>query len=195
MKSRIVLTALLAAVLVMPVSTTLGADQDVDVQVFPANTLAIEVQDQLGFAMVPGQVNVQPFWMQVTNTTGGAWQVTVDGADLGSYDWTDCDEWGCHTRILSDLLFTIPKSNIVVTGGDACWTGEGCDPATDGVVTAYSPALSDTGAVLIMEGTSEAWGSFGFGPPPYDPSVQLTIPGDAVPAMYWTTLTYTITAP
>jgi hypothetical protein len=195
MKSRIFVVAMMTALLVMPATTALGADQDVDVQVFPANTLAIEVQDQLGFAMVVGQTNSQSFWMQVTNTTSGAWQVTVDGNDLASYDWTDCDEWGCYTRVPTDPLNTIPKSNVVVTGGDFCWSGEGCDPAADGLVTAYSQALSDLGPVLIMQGTAEAWGSFGFGPAPYEPTVELTIPADAATAMYWTTLTYTIMAP
>ena len=193
MKARIFLVAMMTVVLMMP-AAVLGADQDVDVQVFPANTLAIEVQDQLGFAMVPGQTNVQPFWMQVTNTTSGAWQVTVDGNDLQSYDWTDCDEWGCDTRIPTDPLNTIPKSNVAVTGGDSCWFGE-CDPAADPVVTAYAAALSEVGPVLIMEGTAEAWGSFGFGPPPYEPTIGLTIPADAVTAQYWTTLTYTIMGP
>lgn len=193
MKSRIVLAAVVAAVLVMPVSTALGADQDVEVHVYPANTLAIEVQDQLGFDLVPGTSNLQPFWMQVTNTTAGGWQVLVDGNDLQSFEWTDCDEWGCYTRGPSDPLFTIDKSNIVVTGGDFCWTGEGCDPTADSLVTAYSQALSDVGAVLIMEGT--AWGSFGFGPAPYDPSVELTLPAETAAAQYWTTLTYTIMAP
>ncbi|MEX2184723.1 MAG: hypothetical protein WEC14_09775 [Chloroflexota bacterium] len=188
MRSRIALISLLAVVLMIPAVPAYGAEQDVDVQVYPANVLGIEVQDQIGFGLVVGQAATQPFWMQILNSTEGGWQVTVDGADLQSYDWQYCDEWGCHDRVPTDPVSTIDKSNVVVTGGDFCW-GD-CDPATDDVITKYSQALGAEPA-LIMEGTVEAWGPFGVGPP-YDPSVQLSIPAEAAPNQYWTTLTYTI---
>jgi hypothetical protein len=188
MKSRILVAAFMAAALALP-APALGADQDVDVQVLPANALGISVQEGLGFAIVIGESATQPFGMGITNTTGGGWIVTVDGPDLQSYTWGQCDETGCYDRILTGN--TIPKSNVVVTGGDASWSED--DAATDSTITPYSVALGDN-PVTIMEGTADAWGMFGFGPP-HDPTVQVTIPAGSAYDQYYTTLTYTIMAP
>lgn len=189
MRSRFALVSLLAVVLMIPAAPAYGADQDVDVQVYPANALAINVQEGLGFGLVAGQVATQGFWMEILNSTAGGWQVTVDGADLQSYWWENCNEWGCDGRNLTDPLYTIDKSNVVVTGADTSF-GDG-DPASDPVITRYTEPLG-VAPVLIMEGTVDAWGQFGF---QSEPTVQLTIPSDAQPNQYWTTLTYTIMAP
>ena len=187
MKSRVFLVAIATAVLLMPATTVFGADQDVDVQVLPADTLGINIHNGIGFAIEIGESATQPFGMDITNTTDGGWFVTVDGPDLQSYEWANCDEMGCYDRTVTGN--TIPKSNVVVTGGDACWTNE-CDPATDSTITSSAVALGDN-PVTIMEGTSEAYGLFGFGEP-YDAKVQVTIPAGSVYGQYFTVLTYTI---
>jgi hypothetical protein len=188
-RRRIILAAVMTAVLSMP-SAALAADQDVDVQVLPANALGIAVQEGLGFAIQLGGSATQPFMMNITNTTSGGWIVTVDGPDLQSYSWEYCDETGCYNR--QPTGNSIPKSNVVVTGADTCWNQ--CEsPAADPRITSYSVALG-ANPVTIMEGTVDAWGMFGFGPGE-DPTVQLTIPAETVYDQYYTTLTYTIMAP
>jgi hypothetical protein len=191
MKLRLLAAVVMAVAMAMP-APTLAADQDVDVQVHPANTLGISVQEGLGFQMAVGDTQLQPFNMEVQNTTAGGWNVTVAGADFQSYFWLDCDEYGCYNRTLTDPVYTIDNANLTVTGGDVCW---GCeDAATDPTITMHSVALDDS-PTLLMEGTAEAWGQIGFGPP-YEPTLQLTIPeGTMVGQSYWTTLTYTIMAP
>lgn len=191
MKLRLLASVLVAVAVAVP-SPAFAADQDVDVRVLPANTLGISVQDGLGWQMAVGDTRVEPFNMQVMNTTGGGWLVTVAGADLQSYDWGHCDEYGCYDRTPTVPLYTIDNANVTVTGGDVCW---GCeDPATDPTITTYSVPIDDS-PTLLMEGTADAWGEIGFGPP-YEPTVQLTIPeGTTVGFSYWTTLTYTIMAP
>lgn len=191
MKLRLLAAVLMAAAVAMP-SPVFAADQDVEVQVHPANTLGISVQDGIGFQMAVGDTQAIPFGMEVLNTTAGGWLVTVAGADLQSYDWLDCDEYGCYTRIPTDPLYIIDNANVTVTGGDVCW---GCEDAgTDPTITMHSVPLAD-GPTLLMEGTADAWGLIGFGPP-YEPTVQLTIPeGTTVGFSYWTTVTYTIMAP
>lgn len=184
MKSRIFLAAMMTALLAMPATTALAADQDVDVQVLPADILGINVHHDLGFQIEIDQSAIQPFGMDITNTTDGGWKVTVDGPDLQSYSWNEQNE-RVHTAN------TIAKSNVVVTGGDMCWTHE-CDPAADSAIIPSSRALGDT--LPIMVGTAEAYGMFGFNEG-YQPTVQVTIPLGSVSDSYYTTLTYTIMAP
>jgi hypothetical protein len=185
MKLRMFVAAAVAALVMLPAASALAADQDVDVQVVPSDTLAVWVQEGIGFQIEVGQVQSQPFGMEVTNTTDAGWVVSVDGTDLQSYEWENCDPWGCSNRILTGN--TIDRSNVVVTGGD----NFGDDPGTDPTITTGSGAL---GPVTIMTGTASAYGRFGFGPP-YEPTVQLTLPAGTAIDQYFTTLTYTITAP
>ncbi|MEX2184720.1 MAG: hypothetical protein WEC14_09760 [Chloroflexota bacterium] len=179
MRPRITHSAFIAVLLMISAAPAHGADQGVEVEVIPAGTLGIEVQDLIDFGrMEVGQSATQPFVMRILNQTDAGWRVTVDGADL-------------QGQVLTDPVSTIDSSNLVVTGGDACFT-EACDPAADTMVTPYSVALSGS-PVMIMEGTAQASGDFGFGSP-HEPTVQLTIPADAVPNQYATTLTYTVMA-
>lgn len=192
MKNRVLVAALMVAALALP-APAFGTDQDVDVQVHPADTLGIGVQEFLNFQMAVGATNVTRFHMEVLNTTAGGWEVTVAGPDLQSYYWLDCDEFGqCSNRAPTDPPYTIDNANLTVTGGDACY---GCeDPGTDPMITAHSVPLNDA-PTLLMEGTAEAWGLMGFGDP-YDARLQLTVPeGTAAGYSYWTTITYTIMAP
>ena len=177
MRSRKPLSAVVAVLLMISAAPAHGAEQGVEVEVVPAGALGLEVQGLIDFGpMKVGESATQPFVMRISNMTAAGWRVTVDGADLQG---------------VTDPASTIHSSNLVVTGGDACFT-EACDPAADTMVTSYAVALSGS-PVMVMEGTAQAWGDFGFSPP-HEPTVQLTIPADAVPDQYATTLVYTIMA-
>lgn len=173
--------------LLIPAAVAAGADQIVEVSVLPADTLSIDVEGEFGLdAVVPGGTTPERvFWMGITNTTSGGWEVTVDGTDLQSFT-LECDEWGenCQ-RTLTDPLSTIDASNLYLRGGDQDNWGD------ETAIVAYEGNLG--APLLLMEGTAVANGSFGIDNP--QPSVQLTVPGDATFGDYYTTLTYTIMAP
>jgi hypothetical protein len=190
MKLRLVIAATVAALVMLPAASALAADQDVDVQVLPADTLAISVDEGVGFGIEVGATATQGFGMQVTNTTDLGWIVSVTGNDLQSYMWENCDETGCDGRILTGN--TIDRSNVVVTGGDLTW-GEG-DPASDPTITAFSAPIG-ADPVTLMIGTAEAYGQLGFYGPDQQPTVEVTVPAGTPIDQYFTTLTYTITAP
>ncbi len=188
MKSRgwrvITVMAVLVGLLV-PAAAAVGADQEVDVSVIPADTLSIDVEPSIGYAqVVPGGSTTEaPFGMNITNTTANGWQVSVVGTDLHSYNWENCDETGCYNRLPTDPSYTIPASSIYVKGGGVSWMEAG-------VITSYEGVLGGTEPLLLMVATADAFGSFGIDNP--NPTVQVNVPSDAAVADYWATLTYTV---
>ena len=171
--------------LLVPAVGAVGADQEVDLSVIPADTLSIDVEPSVGFPqVVPGGSTMEAaFGMNITNTTANGWQVSVVGTDLHSYYWESCDETGCYNRLPTDPSFTIPASSIYLTGGGVSWMEEG-------VVTYYEGPLGGTEPLLLMVATADAYGSFGMDNP--NPTVKVNVPGDAAVADYWATLTYTV---
>jgi hypothetical protein len=194
MKVRGLRAALMALLLVIPAASAYGAEpanQEVNVHILPADALAISVDQWAEFGgMVPNETRHYDFWLNVVNTTAGGWEVTVTGEDLTSFDWGNCDESGCYNPIPSDPLYTIPKSALVVTGGDLDWWGEE-DPSGN-TVRPFSGTPGDIAEPLtIVQATSYAHGEFGLDNP--QASLDLTIPADAQPMqMYRTVLVYTI---
>ena len=184
------LLAPIAAVLLMiPAATAYGADQHVSVHVLPSNALEVNVDMWADFGGLEiGQKGHYDFWLNVTNTTTGGWQIDVTGGDLYPFDWQNCDENGCYDPI------TIPgdpisKSNLFVTGGDLDWWD-----GQDNVITPFTVNPGDPGApAVIVQATSPAHGEFGLDNP--QAYMELTIPEGTPEAMqYHTVLTYTITA-
>lgn len=181
-------------VLAIPTAAT-AAEQTVEVTVLPADTLSISVEEEVGLGViVPGQeTGLYEFGMEITNTTGSGWEVTVTGTDLTSFSW-DCDEFGENcTRQPTDPLYTIGASAFYVRGGDQNnWEGG------DTAIVAYDGYLAAAGSPFtLMEGTSIASGRFGLDE--QRPGVALNIPstvGETEPgefADYYGILTYTIT--
>lgn len=184
---RIATVAVLLTVLVLPGAAG-ATTQVVEVSVIGADTLAIDVEEEFGLGvLVPGATSERGFWMGITNTTSGGWEVYVEATDLTSF-WHDCDEFGNCTRVDTDPLYTIDAGNLYMRGGDQDDWGDSA------AITAYEGNLVGAAtAFLLMEGTSVAYGSFNVDNP--QPSVELTVPGTADVADYYTTLTYTIMAP
>lgn len=194
MKLRGLRAALMALLLVIPAASAYGAEpanQEVNVHILPADTLAISVDGWADFGgMVPNETRHYDFWLNVVNTTAGGWEVTVTGDDLTSYTWENCDENGCYNPIPTDPLYTIPKSALVVTGGDLNWWDQD-DPSGDAVRPFAGPPGDIALPLTIVQGTSYAHGEFGLDNP--QTSLDLTIPADAQPMqMYRTMLIYTI---
>ena len=176
-------------VLLAPVAA-IAADQTVEVNVLPADTLAITyIETDFGLgAVVPGGIAIENgFSIGITNTTSGGWEVTVESTDFTSFYRENCDENGCD-RFDTDPLYTIDVSNLYITGGDVDhWD----DP---GAITPDEGNLAGAGIPMILvEGTSVAYGSFGLHEDAT--SLQLSVPAAAEIAEYWATLTYTIMAP
>lgn len=186
MRIRHLFLACLAVLLVIPAFTAAwAADQHIEVTVLPADTLSISVESDFGLDIaVPGRIsNDRGFWMTVTNTfENQGWDVTVDSADLVGFYWDEpCDEWGC-TRY--DTTDTIARTNLYVRGGMNYWG----DPNPFWANEGYLPA---SGGMLLMTGTGEARGSFGFD---QQPSIRLDAPLGAALGDYHTIVTYTISA-
>jgi hypothetical protein len=174
------------ALLLIPVAAS-AADQTVELQVLPEDTLSIDVQDEMALdAVVPGtSTQLQEFWMGITNTTSGGWDVDVTGTDLLAYNM-ECDEFGENcVRVATGP--TIDASAIFVRGGDQDNWGDA------GAITAHEGNLTAAGTPFdLMEGTSVASGSFGLDEQP--PAVRVDVPAGVTDyASYYTTLTYTIT--
>jgi hypothetical protein len=183
------IAAIAAVVLLIPAATAYGADQDVQVHVLPSNALEVNVDGWADFGgLEVGQTGHYDFWLNVTNTTSGGWQVDVTGGDLVPFHWEGCDENGCYNPI-QDPGLPILKSNLVVAGGDLDWWDDQGD-----VVMPFSGTPGDPGTPLtIVQAMSQAHGEFGLdNPMAY---LELTIPeGAAEGQQYHTVLTYTITA-
>jgi hypothetical protein len=190
MRRRIFVAAVVAALVMLPAASAFAADQDVDVQVMPADTLAISVEEGVGFPIEVGATQTQMFDMEITNTTDTGWVVSVDGADLQGYVWESCDEDECHDRVLTG--HTIDKSNLVLRGGDMSWSE--ASPADDPFITAFSAPLG-VDPVTIMTGTADATGMMGFYGDDQKPMISVTVPLGTPIDQYFTVLTYTITAP
>jgi hypothetical protein len=187
MKIRRLFVSLIAFMLVVPAASAYAVDQEVDVRVLPADTLSLEVDGSADFGgMEANQSQHRDMWIKVLNTTSGGWSVTVTGDDLKSFTWEWCDQNGCHNPTFTDPLYTIPKSNLVVTGGDV----GGWDEDT---IQSFSGSPGDIGTPLtLLQATSDAHGEFGLDNPMS--RLDLTIPGDAQESQqYRTVLTYTIT--
>lgn len=174
------------ALLLIPVAAS-AADQTVELQVLPEDTLSIDVQTEMGLdAVVPGvSTQLQEFWMGITNTTSGGFVVTVSGTDLLAFEM-ECDEFG-ENCLRNPTGPSIDASAIYVRGGDQDNWGDptAITPAEGNLVAAGTP-------FDLMAGTSVAYGSFGLDEQP--PAVRVDVPGTVVDyASYYTTLTYTIT--
>jgi hypothetical protein len=127
------------------------------------------------------------FWLNVVNTTAYGFTISVSGGDLQSFEWTGCDMEGCWDPFNTEQG-TIPSTSLVVNGGDT----EQFD-GQDNVVGAFSVAVTPD-PQIIVSATEAAQGEFGFDGPMT--SIDLTIPGDAIPLLqYRTVLTYTISGP
>jgi hypothetical protein len=165
--------------------------QEINVRVLPTNALAISVDNWADFGgVVPDTTAHYDFWMNIINTTTDGWQVTVTGDDLYSFFWEGCDEGGCYNPLPTDPLYTIPKSNLLVNGGDLDWWDMD-DPSGDTIVP-FSVTPGDIGTPsVVVQGTSFAFGEFGLDNPMA--SLDLTIPVDAEQMQqYRTELVYTI---
>jgi hypothetical protein len=173
----------------IPAATAYGADQNVQVHVLPSNALEVNVDMWADFGgLEVGQTGHYDFWLNVTNTTTGGWQVDVTGGDLYPFFWEYCDENGCSNPIVVPGD-PIPKTNLVVAGGDLDWWD-----GQDNVVTPFAGNPGDPGTPFtIVQATSPAHGEFGLDMP--QSYLELTIPqGTAEGQQYHTVLTYTITA-
>lgn len=192
MRIRHLFLACLAVLLVIPAFTAAWAqdsgDQRVSVSVLPADTLAIDVENDVWLDIgIPGATsNDYWFWMGVVNTYAAqGWQITVDALDLvGFYEDEPCDEWGC-TRY--DTTDTIAKTNLYLRGGYNDWPDEFGDP-TFAFYEGYLPA---SGGMVLTTGTADARGNFGFD---QGPTIRLDAPVGAAIGNYDTTVTYTIAA-
>jgi hypothetical protein len=172
-------------VLLVPIAA-MAADQTLDVSVLEDGVLSIDVEAEMGWpAVVPGITTVESaFQMNITNTNlGDGWEVTVEATDFESFTW-DCDEFGC-TRIPDLTPSVIDASNLYMRSGYVDHWG---DP---GAITAHEGFFSAAAAPFqLLNGSDVAYGSFEIQDP--NPSVQLSVPGDADLGDYWATLTYTI---
>ena len=197
MKPRRVLVALMAMLLVIPAATAYGADQQVNVRVLPDNSLAIYLDEwaDLG-GLVPGQTGHRDFWLNILNTTGFGWQVSVTGTGLESGDWTDCGWGGCWGWV-PDGKLTIPDENLLLAGGDSNkW--DSVDPVVDAILT-YSVHPGTIGQP-ILQGTAAAWGEIGLDEPkpyleltiPYDDPLTLDVDESGMGMQFHTVLTYTM---
>lgn len=185
-----------SVMLLIPVAAS-AADQTVELQVLPEDTLSIDVEGEIYLdAVVPGvSTQAYEFGMAITNTTTTGWAVTVSGTDLQGYNW-NCDGDDC-TRDLTG--YTIPASAIYVSPGDQNNWGD------DNAITPGGDVSGTTGEVNLasaatpyelMVGTSVASGSFGIDE--QRPAVRVEVPGTVGDVSgdeysnYYTTLTYTI---
>lgn len=166
----------------------IAAEQTIDVRVLPADTLAIDVQHEVHILAVTGEFTDHiEYDMNITNTTGEGWEVTLEGTDFTSYEW-ECDAWGDNcVRSPTDPVYTIDVIALYATGGDADQWG---DP---GAVTVHGSNIWTAGTPIpLLSGTGAAYGSFDIDDP--RPWLSFETPGTAVPASYYATLTYTIMA-
>ena len=188
MKFRYWRVTVLAVVMVLlaPMAA-IAADQTVDVQVLPVDTLTIDVENEFGLGVVvPNTMtNERGFHLSIINTSSGGFAVTVEADDLESFEYGNCDEWGCD-RVPTDTLYTMGAHNIFMKGGDIGWDDPNPFTFYEGYLTVPPADL-----FVLLEGTSEAYGEFGIDSP--HPSVQVDVPLGQEIAEYWTTLTYTIT--
>lgn len=176
-----------ALTLLLPIAAN-AAEQTIEVQVLPAGTLAINVQQEIHILAVAGEFTGDfEYYMNITNTTSEGWDVTLAGTDFTSYDW-ECDEWGTNCiRVPTDPLYTIDVISLLATGGDADQWG---DP---GAVTVYGSNIWTAGTPIpLLSGTGVAYGSFDIDGP--RPRLSFETPGTVVPGNYYATLTYTIMA-
>ena len=189
MKFRYWRVTVLAVVMVLlaPMAA-IAAEQTVEVSVLPAGTLAIDVEHDFGLGVaVPGEMTGERgFHLNITNTTATGWKVTVESTDLTSFYHDNCDEWGCD-RFDTSPLYTMGADNIYMRGGFQEWGDPNQLTFYEGYLTA-----ADT-AFLLLEGTSDVYGSLGIHEP--QPSIQVNVPSGQVIADYWATLTYTVMVP
>jgi len=179
------ITVLAVVMVLMAPLAAIAAEQTVDIEVLPADTLTIDVQWELGLgAAVPGGTTAgNDFEISITNTTSGGWAVTVEAEDFKSYTYDNCDDYGCE-RVDTDPLYTMGAQYIHMDSGEQNWGDPNQLTLHAGYLTAaYTP-------FALLEGTSDVYGSLGI----HDryPSIKVSVPGGQELASYWTTLTYTI---
>jgi hypothetical protein len=179
------ITVLAVVMVLMAPLAAIAADQTVDVEVLPADTLSIDVQGELGLgAVVPGDMTAESdFEIWITNTTSGGWAVTVEAGDFKSFTYDNCDEYGCD-RVDTDPLFTMGAQYIYMNGGEQPWGDPNQLTFHEGYLAGPATPFA------LVEGTSDVYGSLGI----HDrrPSIKVNVPGGQELASYWTTLTYTI---
>jgi hypothetical protein len=193
MKFRRLSVSLVALLLVVPAASAYAADQEVSVRVLPADTLAVSVDNWADFGgMEVGETGHHDMWLNVINTTSNGWEVTVTGDDLTSFTWEGCDQNGCYNPIPTEPLYTIAKSNLVVSSGDLDWWDQ--DDPSGNAIRPFSGSPGDLGTPFtLVQGTSLAHGEFGLDNPMS--SLDLTIPaGTQENQQYRTVLVYTIMA-
>jgi hypothetical protein len=192
MKLRRLLACLVALMIAVPAASAFAADQEVNVRVLPSDTLSISVDGWADFGGAEvGETRHFDFWLNVTNTMNDGWQVTVTGGDLTSFTWEGCDQNGCYNPIPTEPdVFTIPKSNLIISGGDLDWWD--VDDPSSNTIRSYSGSPGDSESPLtLLQGTSYAHGEFGLDNPMS--SLDLTIPaGTQQNQQYRTVLVYTI---
>ena len=182
----------MALLLLIPAASAYGAEpanQEVNVHILPADTLSISVDQAADFGgMTPGESRHYDFWLNIVNTTAGGWEVTVTGDDLTSFNWEGCNDEGCYNPIPTEPLYTIPKSNLVVSGGDVGFF----DTEEQDAIVSFAGSPGDIGLpTTILQAAPAAHGEFGLDNP--SASLDLSIPADAQAMnQYRTVLVYTI---
>ena len=202
MRSRYLMMALLAVLLLIPATAASGEptsdnfDQEIGVNVMPADALAIEVEPQVHFGiMVLGASADRYFGLSVLNTTLSGWEVNVTPdmalatGDLWRFEWTGCDDQGnCWGPVPTDPVATIAKVNVEVYGGDLDWWDLD-DPTGDTVRPMGGPLVD--GPLTVVQATSYAYGGFFNLDKPWS-TITMNVPGTAEVGEYRQVLTYTI---
>ena len=171
------------ALVLSAATAAIGADQTVQVNVQPADALAIEVQDRVDVSVELGQASEwQGFHMQVLNTTDAGWRVTATSTDLEGFTESNCDEEGNCDE--TPTGYSIPAAALELWAQDQTnW-----DP---GEIVGFAGSLDNTTPLLLLEGTAVPQGWFGI----YDPmtAMRLTAPDDVnLLGLMRGTVTYTI---
>ena len=199
MKSRAILSAILAGLLALSAaSAALAADQEVEVRVWPAG-MSIEVQDHLNLGDVaPGlSTNAHEFGMDVFNMTGNAWQITVDADDLEAGWWRCEEDIDGHCIEDSDYwdplvpAVTLDAANLKVTGGDI--NVDEYDQLTTSPITSTGTETSAKGGSALMAGDfNEHHYHLHINDPHSTMRFDLTGVASVEEAHYRTTVVYTI---
>ena len=194
MKPRRLFVSLMALMLLIPAATAYGADQEVHVNVWPADALAVSVDTWADMGVEAGRTAHFDFWLNVLNTKTTGWEVTVTGDALQSGHWTDCQPGGWCSGWVNDEVLAFSTDVLQITGGDLDWWD-----AEDPTGNTIRP---DTGPVgtPILQATSYAHGNFGLDKPrsylevtpPLDDPATLDVDESGAGLEFHTMLTYTI---
>jgi len=193
MKPRRLFVSLMALMLLIPAATAYGADQEVHVNVLPADALAVSVDGWADMGVEVGTTAHWDFWINILNTKTTGWEVNVSGDALQSGHWTDCSPGGCSGWV-DDGVLAFPTDVLQITGGDLDWW-DGAD-ATGNTIRPFTGPVGTT----ILQATSYAHGNFGLDNP--QSYLEVTPPADDLGTVdvdesgagleFHTVLTYTI---